>query len=194
MNTKTQLIEHLQKDPNLTASAIDQILPFFKNRTFEKKEIVIKENDIVTSQFYIIKGAIAAYQTDLKGKQHTIQFAIDDWWISDYNAYYNDTKRASLTLKALEKTSVLEVQRMDLENLFVRIPALDSNFRKRYEKAFTKLQQRVLANLIKTPFERYQTFIKEYPKIEQKVPNYQLASFLGMTPETLSRVRRKVIS
>lgn len=127
---------------------------------------------------------------DHKGKEHTLQFAEEGWWVSDYLAYYQGNT-SSLHVECLENCQLLKVSKADLIEVFDKINSLERFFRRQLENSFVAFQQRILSNLQDTAEERYAAFIQKYPSIEQRVKNYQIASYLGIAPESLSRLRKQ---
>ena len=156
-----------------------------------KGTTLLSANEMVSEQYYVLQGCLRTYFIDESGKEHTLQFAIQDWWISDYTAFFTE-ETAIMHIESIQDTKVLKLSRKNMEAMFKRIPSLESFFRKKLERAFASFQKRILSNLALPAKERYLNFIKTYPNIEQSVKNYHIASYLGITTESLSRIRREL--
>ncbi|WP_299130481.1 Crp/Fnr family transcriptional regulator [uncultured Winogradskyella sp.] len=165
----------------------------FQKLTLSKGDILIRPNDNVDSQFYILKGCLRAFHLNLQGKEYTVQFGIKDWWISDYIAFFTGEK-ATMTVEALEDSVLYRIKRKDKELLYRQIPKIDRFFRIKLERAFAAFQKRILADLSQPAKERYKSFITTYPEISKRVKNYHIASYLGITTESLSRIRKEMLT
>lgn len=157
----------------------------------KKGDFLLKNGENVTNQYYVESGCLRTYFVDDSGKEHTLQFAIHDWWISDYTAFFSAGK-AILNIEVLQDSVLYRVSKEDMDVLFKDIKGLETFFRKKMERAFAGFQMRILANLSQSATERYLDFVANYPNIEQQVKNYHIASYLGITTETLSRIRKEL--
>jgi CRP-like cAMP-binding protein len=126
------------------------------------------------------------------GKDHTTQFAVKDWWISDYISFFTEEKSV-MTIECLQDVEIYRLSRKDMNSLCEDIPKIETFFRNKMEKAFASFQKRILEYLSITAKERYIKFITTYPEIEQCVKNYHIDSYLGITTESLSRIRKIII-
>lgn len=180
--------------PNLDFSIEQESLLIEKLERIELKKgnFLLKNGENVTHQFYVESGCLRTYYIDESGKEHTLQFAIHDWWISDYTAFFSEAK-AILNIEILQDSVLYRVSKRDMDILFVEINAVETFFRKKMERAFASFQKRILANLSQSASERYLDFVENYPNIEQQVKNYHIASYLGITTETLSRIRKELL-
>lgn len=163
----------------------------FEKLTIKKGATVLDAGKKVTHQYFICSGCLRTYFTDNAGKEHTIQFAIKDWWISDYTAFFTASE-AIMTIECIQDATIYKVSRSDMESLYLEIPRLETLFRRKLEAAFSGFQNRILGNLSQSAKERYTSFIRTYPNIEQSVKNYHIASYLGITTESLSRIRKEI--
>ncbi len=147
---------------------------------------------MVTHQYFVSSGCLRTYFITTSAKEHTIQFAIKNWWISDYTAYFTNTK-SIMSIECIQDATVYKISRKDIEELYLEIPRLETYIRKKLESAFAGFQKRILSNLSQSAKERYVSFKETYPNIEQSVKNYHIASYLGITTESLSRIRREIV-
>ncbi|MFL0093398.1 Crp/Fnr family transcriptional regulator [Tenacibaculum maritimum] len=177
----------------LSESELNLIAKNFVKINFKKGDIVLHSNEEVKYQYYILEGCLRTFFIDKKGKEHTMQFAINDWWISDYIGYFSATKSV-LTIECIENATLLRVTKEAVEKTYDSIPKIERFFRKKMERAFVSFQRRILSNLSQSAKERYINFIETYPNIEQHVKNYHIASYLGITTESLSRIRKEILS
>tara|TARA_R110002049_G_scaffold299197_1_gene489331 strand:+ start:613 stop:1194 length:582 start_codon:yes stop_codon:yes gene_type:complete len=157
----------------------------------KKGDLILKAGDVVDSQYYILNGCLRSYHIDAHGKEHTIQFGINNWWISDYTAFFS-TSKAVMTIEAIKNATLYKISRENLEDLYGQFPTIESYYRKKLENSFTVYQKRILAELSQSAKERYVDFITTYPEIEKSVKNYHIASYLGITTESLSRIRKEL--
>jgi CRP-like cAMP-binding protein len=163
----------------------------FKRMTLKKGDVLLKSGEVVSYTHYVSDGCLRCYFIDELGKDHTLQFAIKDWWISDYTAFFSAGK-AMMNIECIQDTTLYRLSRKDMEQLYLEIPALETFFRKKLEKRMEAFHKRTLDNLAFPAKERYVSFLKSYPQIEQLVRNYHIASYLGITTESLSRIRREI--
>ncbi|WP_271782384.1 Crp/Fnr family transcriptional regulator [Aquimarina algiphila] len=163
----------------------------FERVILTKGEIVLKAGERVTDQYYVYDGCLRTFFIDKAGKEHTIQFAIQDWWISDYIAFFIGEK-AVLNIECIQNAILYKISKKNIEKTYDRIPKVERFFRKKMEKSFASFQKRILANLAQSAKERYVNFISTYPNIEQHIKNYHIASYLGITTESLSRIRKEL--
>lgn len=161
----------------------------FHKENYNKGDVLLREGDIVEKQYYIYSGCLRSYYMDKQGKEHTVQFGIKDWWISDYTAFFSSSK-SIMNIEVLQDAILYKMSREDKEFLYEQIPEIESFFRKKLERAFAAFQKRILSNLSQSASERYISFIKTYPDIEKHIKNYHIASYLGITTESLSRIRK----
>lgn len=184
------LLEIFNKTPFISVES-NLIADKFEAIHLKKGDIILDENEIVYNQYYVSDGCLRAFFIDFTGKEHTIQFAVKDWWISDYTAFFSTTK-AIMSIECIQNAILYKISREDLENLYQESPLIETFFRKKLENAFSSFQKRILGNLSQPAKERYLTFINTYPNIEQNVKNYHIASYLGITTESLSRIRKEI--
>ena len=155
----------------------------------KKGSILIKPGDIVSDIFFIYEGCLRTFYIDKTGKEHTVQFGIKDWWISDFTAFFS-TDRAILHLEVLKDATLFKLTSEDREALNNQFPNIHTFIRKKLENAYSAFQIRILSGLSQSATERYLNFKKAYPNTEKCVKNYHIASFLGITTESLSRIRK----
>jgi len=188
---KNKILSDIYKDISLTKEEFNFVVTKFEQITLNKGETLFREGDIVYYQYYVYDGCLRSYLIDNFGKEHTLQFAVKDWWISDYTAFFSTTK-AIMSIECIQKSTVLKVSRKSMEQLYKEVPTIATFNRIKLEKAYANLQKRVLKNLSQTAKDRYISFIKTYPNIEQIVKNYHIASYLGIATESLSRIRKEL--
>ena len=186
----TEYISTIFKDLQLTAEEKELTEQLFTEVTYKKGEVILHTNEKVLYQYYVLKGCIRTYFMDSKGKEHTIQYAIQDWWISDYIGYFSESESV-LTIECITEATVLKVAKKELDNIYEKVPKIEHFFRKKLERSTVRFQKRILNNLALSAKERYQLFLQTYPNIEQQIKNYHLASYLGITTESLSRIRKE---
>lgn len=162
----------------------------FRSRLFRKKQYVLQEGDVCTQFYFVVRGCLRMYKIDEKGGTHILQFATENNWINDLGSFHG-LKMSALNIDALEDTVVLQISRDDLISLYTQAPKFNLIFRVLIENAFIRLQQRLLQNISSTAEERYQTFLDVYPHLMNRLSGVQMAAYLGITPEFLSRLRNK---
>lgn len=183
----SRLREHIEKIIPLTDAEFEYALSHFTLKKFKKHQFLIQEGEIVTFDFFVISGLVKASHTDEVGKQHIMQFAMEDWWISDYQAYFNQA-RATLTVDCIEDTEVFCLTLENREKLCADLHKIEHFFRKKSNSGYIALQQRILSLLNSSARDRYVKLLKQYPSLFQRVPKTLLASYLGVSRETLSRL------
>ncbi|MEF3078590.1 Crp/Fnr family transcriptional regulator [Winogradskyella poriferorum] len=191
MKSDNSIIKTIFKELVFTDEEIKLIESLFHKVSIKKGEILIHPGDHVDSQYYILDGCLRAFHTDQLGKEYTIQFGIQDWWMSDFTAFFSGEK-AILTVEALKDSIIYGINRKNKEYLYHQIPKIDRFIRKKLERAFAAFQKRILASFSKSAKERYIDFLITYPDIEKYLKNYHIASFLGITTESLSRIRKEM--
>ena len=189
MRSDNSKIKEIFKDLSFSKNEIKIIESVFHKVIYKKGDILLQPDDMVENQYYILEGCLRSYHVDKQGKEHTVQFGIKDWWISDYTAFFSDSK-SIMNIEVIQDAIVYRLSRSDKEYLYAQIPRIESFFRKKLEKAFAAFQKRILSNLSQTATQRYTNFIKTYPNIEKSIKNYHIASYLGITTESLSRIRK----
>ncbi|MGB3605639.1 Crp/Fnr family transcriptional regulator [Psychroserpens sp.] len=189
VRTDNSKIKDVFQDLKFSEEDIKIIESLMHKMTFKKGVHIIKAGDLVSNMYFIYEGCLRTYYLDTSGKEHTIQFGIKDWWITDYTAFFLDSK-AILNLEVLKDAIVYRLSKTDRELLYAKVPKIESFIRKKLERAYANFQKRILTNLSQTAAEGYLKFINEYPNIEKMVKNYHIASYLGITTQSLSRIRK----
>jgi CRP-like cAMP-binding protein len=186
-----QILQHIAQVITLDTSEEKEFLSILSEKKISKKEFLIEPGQEVPSEYYVVRGCLEAYYLDESGNKHIIQFAVDEWWISDFEAFFSGRK-AELFVEAVENSVLLEIQKSNLETLYHRIPKFERFFRIKTTNAFVALRSRILSALQKNNTQRYIEFCEQYPQIEQRVPNSHIANYLGIKPESLSRIRKEI--
>ncbi|MGB5818814.1 MAG: Crp/Fnr family transcriptional regulator [Saonia sp.] len=184
------LVDHIQRRILFSKDEMEQFLQAFTLKKLQKRQFIIQPDFIATHRNYVLKGTLRAYVVGDQGQDHTIQFAIADWWITDYSSYIYQ-RPATMFVMALEESTLLQIDYKTEQELKASNPKFETFFRIMGERSTAYMQARVIQNLTLTAEERYEAFLKKYPLIAQRVPQYALASYLGMTTEFLSRIRNK---
>jgi CRP-like cAMP-binding protein len=152
----------------------------------------VQAGEVCRYENFVVTGCMRAYSVDDKGHDHITMFGMEGWWISDMYSFLTGTP-ATLHIEALEDSEVLSIEKPELEKLYMEVPKFERFFRILLQNSFIANQQRILASISQTAQEQYLAFIKKYPSLEQRVPQHQIASYLGLTPETISRIRRQIM-
>lgn len=182
---------HIQKRIELTESEFEKCLTFFIPKKIRKRHFLLQEGDVCRHLGFVTKGCLREYNVDDKGEEHVIQFAIEDWWISDLNSFL--TEKPSLwNIDAIEDSELLLLEKRDRERLFAAIPKMERFFRLLQESNYVSTHNRINQTLTDSADDRYLAFLKNYPALVQRVPQNQIASYLGITPQSLSRIRKEL--
>ncbi|WP_367063074.1 Crp/Fnr family transcriptional regulator [Algibacter sp. 2305UL17-15] len=184
-------MKEIFKDLSFSDEEVMIINSVFHKETHKKGAILLKAGDSVDAQYYIESGCLRSFYNDAQGKEYTVQFGYKDWWISDYTAFFSESK-SIMTIEVLEEATLYKISKEDKEFLYAKIPKVETFFRIKLERAFAGFQKRILANLSQSATERYINFVKSFHNIEQCLKNYHIASYLGITTESLSRIRKEL--
>lgn len=182
-----ELRQHIEKIVPLTDSEFDFVLSHFKAKSFKKHQFLVQESNYVHHDFWVVNGLVKAYHSDIDGKEHIMQFAMEDWWITDYQAHFNQTK-ATLNVSCLEDTHVLCLSLENRDKICAELHKIEHFFRKKSSAGYVALQRRILYLLNSNAKERYEQFLVQYPTLLQRIPKTLIASYLGISRETLSRL------
>jgi len=190
-NGMEEIIEYIERSIPLSDQMTNDLRAISIVKNAEKGEFLLLENSKRKIQIFVASGCLRSFYKTENGKEHTLQFAIKNWWIGDYITLFK--KEASImSIESLSHSKVILFEHKDLENLYAKYPELAILQRQGLENRISALQKRVLSMLALTAKEKYQKFVDEYELFEKVIPNYQIASFLGITPESLSRVRKEI--
>ncbi|MDN3550240.1 Crp/Fnr family transcriptional regulator [Mucilaginibacter aquaedulcis] len=182
-----QLREHIEKIVPLTNDEYAFVISHFKNRKFKKHQFLIQQGNIVPCHYFVLKGLLKLVFTDDTEKQHIISFAMEDWWESDFYAFYTQTK-ATMSLECLEDTEVLCLSFEDYKKLCDGLQKIERFFLEKATFGFLGAQKRIISSLTSNVKERYEQLLKQYPSLIQRVPKSLIAAYLGVSRETLSRL------
>lgn len=163
----------------------------FKERKIRRRQYILQEGDVCKFNSFVVEGCFRMYYVDDNGKEHNLQFAVENWWIGDIGSFHSE-EPSKLNIEAIEDSVILQIKKEDQLRLFVDFPKFNRIFRVFTENALISFQRRVLQNISLTAEERYIDFIERYPNLFNRISNVQIASFLGVTPEFLSTIRKRL--
>lgn len=184
------LIDHIRNFTSINDKEAEEISSYFISISIKKKELLIDEGQFCRYNYFVKKGCLRLYFRDTDGTEQTVQFALENWWMTDIDAF-NKLKKSTYSIQALEASSILAIDKNATDKLLVAHPAMEKYFRCIYERAYAASLFRIkyIFRLSKEDF--YSMFNSRYPEFVQRVPQKILASFLGFTPEYLSELRKK---
>ena len=185
-----QFKNYLKEKIQITDEQFDSISADLKIKKFDKNEIIQYTGDITKHGFFVCKGLLRAYSIDSKGKEHILQFAPENWLISDRNSMNNEA--SVFFIDAIEATEVVIMPNNFMEQAAIQVPCLQPMHTRLLNNSIRFMQKRINMLLSATAEERYLDFIKLYPNLTLRVPQWMIASYLGITPESLSRVRKEL--
>jgi CRP-like cAMP-binding protein len=184
------LRQHIEKFTPLTDGEFDYILSHFTAKKYKKHQFLVQEGNAVPNDFFVTAGLLkATYTNAYDGREHILQFAWEDWWITDYQAYFNQTK-SDLSVDCLENVEVLCLSLHNRDKICADLHKIEHFFRRKSNAGYVALQRRILSLLTSSARERYEQLFSTYPQLFQRVPKTLLAAYLGVSRETLSRLSR----
>ncbi len=183
------IIANLSRHTEFNPAELAQFTSQLTWRQAARRDCLLRAGQPTRKIFYGLSGALRAFYVDKTGRESTIMFAVADWWVTDMYCFVN-AQPAMLTIEAIEYSHYLELTKSSLEQLYLTVPKFERCFRILFQNAYTREQLRVIENLSLTAEERYLQFLKKYPQILPHVTQKQIASYLGITPEFLSLIRK----
>lgn len=183
------IIAYFEKYLPLSETERELILARTKQRNIKRRQMILQEGFVCKHYTFIVKGCFKMYGVDERGIEHNIQFAAENDWISDIGSFHSK-KSSKLFIEAVEPSEIIQIEQQDLYFLYINIPILDRIFKVIIEKKYVELQNRLLQNISFTAQQRYVNFLEQYPNLASRLPNVQIASYLGITPEFLSKIRK----
>lgn len=189
--TTRPLIDYFEKLLPLNEEEKSVVEGVFKERKIKRRQFILQEGDISRYNSFVVEGCFRMYLVDEKGKEHNLQFAVENWWIGDIGSFHSE-KPSKLYIEALEDSIILQIKKGDQLKLFVDYPKFNRIFRVFTENALVSAQRRILQNISSSAEERYLDFLNRYPSFFNRISNVQIASYLGVTPEFLSTIRKKI--
>lgn len=187
------LFQNLDEKIQLTAEEKELAKTFFTPKKLRKRQYILQEGDVCKYVIFVEKGMLRSYTIDEKGTEHIVQFAFEGWWISDQYSFLTG-EPSVYTIDALEDSELLLLTKQTEEELLHKIPKFERYFRLLLHNHVIAIQRRLIGSLSQTAEERYHQLIRVCSTIPQRVPQHMMASYLGITPETLSRIRKQVAS
>jgi CRP-like cAMP-binding protein len=188
----TELLkQNISSHISLTNSEIEEFCNLFQNKPIKKKSFLLREGEVCKFEGFVTKGIFKVYHIDKRGAEQVLYFAIENWWITDIDSFTNESP-SQLFIEALEDSEVLLISKKDKEFAYANLPQIEKLFRVMTQKTHVALQRRMIDNLSKTADQRYLDFIKKYPQLHQQLSNLQIAAYLGISHEFLSKIRNKI--
>lgn len=190
---QNQLAAHIRRFIDITDEEAFQIHAFFESEKVKKKVNLLHTGEICKHNYFVLKGCLRLFFIDEKGIEQTTQFAIENWWLSDYMSFQNQLP-ADFYIQAVEHTELIRISYTAQEKLLTEVPKMERYFRLVYQKAAAAAQLRSKYQHTFSKEEQFFHFRNKFPEFIQRIPQYLLASYLGFTPEYLSEIRKKDIS
>jgi len=186
------IIQHIRKFVDLSESEVVTFNKYVEIHQLKKKEFILQESKICKHLYFVEKGCLRMYFINKKGIEQITQFALDGWWISDYQSFMNLTP-SDYYIQTIEESRIVSIDKQNLDNLLIELPLLERYFRIMMQNAVAsaQLRSKLLYEMSKEEF--YFHFSTSFPKFMLRVPQYMIASYLGLTPEYLSELRKKSI-
>lgn len=181
------LRNHLEEIVGLTDQEFAFVLTKFEIKDFKKGDFIFQKGNIVKHAYFISSGLVKLSYFDDDAKEHIVSFAMENWWESDFNAFFTQSE-ATYSLKCLEATSVCHISLEGYGKLSEELPKMKTFWLQKSNAGFVGSQRRILSLLTTSPRERYEQFLKEYPSLTQRISKTQIAAYLGVSRETLSRL------
>ncbi|MEN2399331.1 Crp/Fnr family transcriptional regulator [Flavobacterium sp. MC2016-06] len=182
------IVRHFDKYLSLDEKEKDALLSRLVERKIKRRQFILQENDTCKYFTYVVEGCFKMYGVDKTGKEHNLLFATENDWVADIDSLHKE-KPSKLYIEAIEPSTILQISKGDLWYLYTNYPKFDRNFRVIIEDKYIELQNRLLQTFSSTAYERYEFFLEQYPKLSKRLPSTQIASYLGVTPEFLSKIR-----
>lgn len=183
-----ELLKHIEKFVTLDTSEINLLESCLNLSTIKKKDHVLQEGQICDTFYFVVKGCMRQYIINSKGTEQTLQFGIENWWITDYLSYHNNIP-SHFYIQAVENSEIISIEKSALENILLEIPKLERYFRIVSQKSFGAAQMRIKFLFTMSAEERYHHFNNQQPEFVQRVPQYMLASYLDFSAEFMSKIR-----
>jgi CRP-like cAMP-binding protein len=166
----------------------------FSPKKLRRRQYILQQDDICKNLIFVEKGILRSYSMDNKGNEHILQFAPEGWWISDVYSFLTG-EAAVYNIEAIEDSELLlQISKSSLDELYERVPKFERYFRLLSQANMVATHRRLTATLSDSADEKYLRLLSAYPNIVARVPQHMIASYLGITPETLSRVRKRIVS
>lgn len=185
------LIQYIHKYVDLTEKEVECLRNHLTSRKYLKGQFILQQGDICKTSSFILKGCTKMFYVDDDGQEHVVMLGVEDWWLADIGSFINQTP-ADFNIQCLEDTELIQFHAETIEEVYAKIPKLERFFRRILERALAASQKRIIRNFSLTAKERYLIFRESYPSIEQRIPQYMVASYLGITKEFLSKIKSQI--
>jgi len=183
--------QHVQKYTNTSQKDLEVLHAMLEHKKFPKKTLLLSEGEICKFELFVNKGCVRNYYLDDKGEEVTLQFATEGWWVSDISSF-NERTHSRMFIETLEDCEVLSLTPGTKEKLLQQAPCFERMFRMLVQRNLSRIQERLFRTIATTATEKYLDFIERYPEIPQRVAQHYIASYLGFSPEFLSKVRTRL--
>jgi CRP-like cAMP-binding protein len=187
------LKQNINSHISLSENEMEEFCNLFQSKTIKKKDFLLREGEICEFEGFVSKGLFRVYHIDQNGLEQVLYFAMENWWVTDIDSFTNE-RPSQLFIEALEDSEVLLITKKEKEFAYENLPKIEKLFRVMTQKTHVALQRRMIDNLSKTADQRYRDFIEKYPALYNRLTNLQIAAYLGISHEFLSKIRRKMAS
>ncbi|SHF61513.1 Crp/Fnr family transcriptional regulator [Chryseobacterium vrystaatense] len=185
------LYKNISRHIQLSDEEFEQFSSLFMLKSFKRKETVLREGDYCLFEGLVLSGCFKVFYLNESGSEQTLYFAVEGWWITDIDSLINNVP-SILNIEALENSDVFMISKKDKEMLYNDMPKIEKLFRIMNQQSSVALQRRILSLTGKTADKRYLEFLDKYPGLEQRITQQQVAYYLGITHEFLSKIRKKI--
>jgi len=187
------LYSHIKEKVSLSNDEQEIIKTFFTAKKLRKRQYLLQQGDVCKYLTFVSKGLLRTYNVDDKGEEHMNIFGWEGWWISDFSSFLSGEK-AVFNIDAIEDSELLMISRSDYEALMLAVPVMDRYFRILYQNSLVTKERRLMSSITHSAEERFVQLAESNPELIERIPQNLIASYLGLAPETLSRIRKNLVS